>query len=125
MPNIPRAFNESVLEHFIIKPITATREPETVICGRISLCVENVVYIQITEGITELFPWNEEDFQRFDIIFIKNRTSFQLQHNALDYVKEYNLFPILINHPKYAENEHQLSQLPMSQSNVTHDGKLR
>lgn len=110
MPNIQKALQDSVVEDIIIKPVQETTK-NTMIFGRISVCDEIFIYIEITEGITELLSWNMNEFQLFDIIFYKNRTTFQLQHNALNYVKQHRLFSILINNPKYAI-EHQSNQLP-------------
>lgn len=125
MPNISRAFKESILEDLIIKRVTTSRQPNTLICGRISLCDENYIYIQITEGIEELLPWNAKQIQLFDVVFYKNRTTHQLQHSALDYVKKHKLFGILINNPNFERNEYQLGQLPAVQSLSVHEHKLR
>lgn len=49
------------------------------------------------------------DQQKYDITFETIRLTFQLQHEALKYMKQHGLFEILINNPEYKvfRNEHQ------------------
>lgn len=50
----------------------------------------------------DIFPAREwSRFESYDIFFEINRTGYQLQHNALDFIKKHRLFTILINNPMY------------------------
>lgn len=44
--------------------------------------------------------------QYFDITFNMNRTSYQLQHRAIDYLEKHDLHPVLINNIKYDSFEY-------------------
>lgn len=43
--------------------------------------------------------------QYFDIIFNINRTSYLLQHRAVNYIEQHKLHPILINNERYDSHE--------------------
>lgn len=50
----------------------------------------------------EIYPgWECDTFDTYSIVFEINRTGFQLQHNALNFIKEHALFDIFINSPLY------------------------
>lgn len=50
----------------------------------------------------EIFNANKCDtYEQYNIVFDTNRNVYQLQHNALDFVKRHGLFDILIYNPSY------------------------
>lgn len=54
----------------------------------------------------ELWPaklWSYDE--GYDIFFEINRMVYQLQHNALNFIKEHRLFSILINNPSYHQSQ--------------------
>lgn len=106
MPNFSKVIRDSILEGLTIKPVDGIAQTNTLILGRIYKCDENFIYIRITDGFEEILLLNENENQLFDVVFYKNRTTYQLQHSALDRLKEHNLFQILINNAKYAQNEY-------------------
>lgn len=58
------------------------------------------VVLKIDDGFNDMVKtyYNE---QKYDITFESSRLSFQLQHEALKYVKEHRLFQILIKNPEF------------------------
>lgn len=59
----------------------------------------NKVYFKITDGtVIFLQIYKNRDF---DINFTMNRSTYQLQHNCLQWIKNHSLFPLLINGPKF------------------------
>lgn len=84
-------------------------------------CDKNYIYIQFGENSSDLGSDSSSDHnldhnihliknncekQYFDIIFNMNRTSYQLQHRAIDYLGRHELHPILINNKKYDSYEY-------------------
>lgn len=50
----------------------------------------------------EIYPgWKCDTTDTYSITFEINRTGFQLQHNALKFIKEHAVFNVLINNPLY------------------------
>lgn len=50
----------------------------------------------------EIYPgWECDTTDTHSIIFEINRTGFQLQHNALNFIKKHSLYNALINNPSY------------------------
>lgn len=45
------------------------------------------------------------EIDTFIVQFTLNPTIFQLQHTALDYMQQHNLFDILINNPLYGSKQ--------------------
>lgn len=90
------ALNDSVLDGIIIKP--CEMETET-INGKIERCDQNYIYIKITKGFEEMVVLHKSPMQFFDVYFHINQTPYQLQLQALDYVKEHGLFEKIINSP--------------------------
>lgn len=60
--------------------------------------VGKIIKLKIDDGLNELMECHTS---KFDIEFHTNRLTFQLQHEALKYVKEHGLFQLLINNPEY------------------------
>lgn len=65
--------------------------------GKITKRESNKIFVDI-------YPakdwWSNETY---DILFEINRTVYQLQHNALNFIKKHHLFEILINNPMYQQ----------------------
>lgn len=65
----------------------------------------------------EIYPgWKFDTTDTYSIEFEINRTGFQLQHNALNFIKKHALFKILINNPLY---HYQNSISPTIRNNPT------
>lgn len=105
MPDFSRAIEGSILKGFTIKPIESEN---TSISGRIQGCNDQFIYIKIDEGFEELLCYVADEEQLFNVRFFINRMNYQLQHNALTYMQNHILFPILINNPRYSENDDEL-----------------
>lgn len=63
--------------------------------GKILRRESEKIYVNIYQG------WKCNDVDTYSISFEVNRTGFQLQHNALNFIKKHALFSILINSPLY------------------------
>lgn len=100
---IKSAFDETLIDNFTLQS-SAGYKPVIVASGRVKSCDKNFIYIQIGEEDIELTR-NYCEKQYFDIIFNINRTSYQLQHRALNYVERHHLHPILINNERYNSYE--------------------
>lgn len=88
------------------------------ILGQVKSTESCKIIIQITHGFNTLLDVhyiNEVDDltgdvvqgtnkRLFDIQFQTNRTPFLLQHNALRWMQEHNLFSILNANPKYVDS---------------------
>lgn len=76
------------------------RKKEKVIWGQI-------VRLRGKEIIIEIFPdtyklvMRSHRYESYDIFFTLNRVPFQLQHYALDFIRDENLFTRLINNTYY------------------------
>lgn len=96
----------------LMKP-SGQKYEDVIICAEILEC-RPVASIKIIDG----FAIFEKIYNNhpFDITFTSNRTTFQLQHNVLKWLKEHSLFTLLINGPRFqtapetrAEFEHSFS----------------
>lgn len=67
--------------------------------GKIKRRAGGKIYVEIFNA----FKMNTND--TYDIAFETNRIVYQLQHNALDYVKKHKLFSILIDSPIYQHQQ--------------------
>lgn len=72
--------------------------------GQIQGSNKDYIFIDIAEENFDYLLRNCDN-KLYDITFHINRTPFQLQHNALAWVKQHKLFPALINDEKYGRNE--------------------
>lgn len=93
------AFKE--VNGFYLKPKRQTYFPNTLITGVLNGWDDRFIYLKITNGLNELSIEFKHIF--YDIHFHTNRLPFQLQLNALKFIKTQNLFEILINNPLYEE----------------------
>lgn len=99
IPNLGKAINDLTIDAL---SITSTTIEEGAIDGRILKCDTKHIYIKIIEGFDMLSMANTNS-AKFDIDFRINRTTYQLQLQALDYVSRHQLFEILINNPLYSK----------------------
>lgn len=61
------------------------------------------VFIKIIDGISAFSQMYQK--RLFDITFVMNRVTFQLQHNALKWIVKHSLFQILIDGPRFRVEE--------------------
>lgn len=104
-PNLFKAVRDGIVKEFAIKPLSLAMETNGLILGKVEKCNERSIYVKITEGINEVLPQQARKKQFYDLNFIINRTTFQLQHNALKWFKDHGLFTILIHNLLYSYNE--------------------
>lgn len=72
--------------------------------GKIKRRESGKIYVEIFNANR----WNSIiAMERYNIVFEINRIVYQLQHNALDFIKRYRLFDILINNPSYHYQEEE------------------
>lgn len=114
MPDFGKAINGSIINEL---KINLAGSNEMIASGQIKECNNEFIYIKIIYGFENLSICCAGDGQMFDIHFVINKTSFSLQHNALNFMKEHHLFPILIKNPLYVK-----SQIPRRD---THEGDFR
>lgn len=98
MADIDAAKNDSLLNGLVVEPIGI--ESSEVFAGQFCGC-SDFIFIKIIDGFEDLLSCCKKDEQLFNINFHINRITYQLQHNALKWVKKHELFPILINNPRY------------------------
>lgn len=92
------AIEENVLERFVLKPKYS--KPKLEIWGQVLRVRESKIYIEIfpeTFGAVR----NGHKNELYDINFKVNRMPFQLQHFALEFIKEEQLFTRLIDNSYY------------------------
>lgn len=94
-----KAFHEKLLKNFTLKAVEWSFE----IHGVLKLSSEGIQF-KVLNGLeqTNCLDLNE---QLFNITFSYNGASFQVQQNALHWIKEHDLFEILIENEKYLINE--------------------
>lgn len=103
MINYARAIEDSTLKGCTIKP---TGSSDILCSGEIKRCNEHQIYIEIHEGFEYLQSSYANEAQFFNVNFFINRSTFQLQHNAISWMQKHNLFSLLIKNPLY-DREHQ------------------
>lgn len=109
LKNFQKAIHESLLDGLIIKPVGFEN---STIHGRIEKCDQNHIYIKIVNGFEDISTTHRNPEQFYDVSFHINQTAYQLQLQALDYLKEHHLFDVIINNPSYQQkidvNEYSL-----------------
>lgn len=70
-----------------------------VITGKITNCDQDFMYIKIFEGYEELIQNKAHIF--YAINFISNRATYQIQHMALKYIEEHELFYTLVQNLEF------------------------
>lgn len=119
MSKLAEAVDESILDHFTLKPSETSKEVEPtkyqiIISGLIKGSNKDFIFVEVDEGFGHLL--NNCSKQTYDIFFNINRMPFRLQHNALEWIKKHNLFNILINNPIYDISKHDDSKSTPEQS---------
>lgn len=94
-----RAWRKGTIDAFIVK--SSESEVDTVISGQIYQIDTYYILFKVLEGFEELVCLFGSEAHFFNITFNINRIVYQLQHNALKWIKEHNLFSILIDNPRY------------------------
>lgn len=71
--------------------------------GKIVGCNKKNLFIKINDDAFDglMMEWTKE--QNFDVQFIANQLNYQLQLNALKWIKKHEIFPILIKNPTYSK----------------------
>lgn len=94
------AIDENEVDHFILIPKSKKPPNEKDILGQVIRTREKKIYVEIFKQSMKAVQksWRDEFY---DIFFIVNRTPYQLQHNALEYVNKEGLFTRLINNSYY------------------------
>lgn len=106
MPNIFDAWNNSFLDGCIVESI-GMRE---MCSGQMIGCSKDFIFIKIQTGFEDCLRLSKKDGHLFNISYHINRLPFQLQHNALKWVKDHSLFDKLISYPMYWADQ-QVSNL--------------
>lgn len=96
------AVEESAVDCFTLKP------SNPLICcvplaGHIKTCSKDFIFVEITEREHCNYVLNHPD-RSFDIFFHVNRVTFQLQHYALEWIQEHQLFNLFVNSSQYNSN---------------------
>lgn len=95
MAEISAAIDENLLDQFVL-----TTHENIQFEGRKKSSNLEKIFVEINENCFEKFLKVSVE-KSFDIHFVLNRTPFQLQHLALDFIEDHGLFDILINNIKY------------------------
>lgn len=130
--NLEKAYKESLLDGFTLRPeqqvytmtdvisgqVIGCREilagnqqictTNTVYAGEVIGCRENLMFVKITEGFEEILSLNDNEHQYFSINFFTNRMVYQLLLNALDWMKKHKLHSVLINNHRYDEIDYSI-----------------
>lgn len=102
------AIDENNLDRFILTPKQTRLNSKVEISGQICFIRDNQVVIEIFPDCCERLE-HIYRFDTFDITFQLNSTPYQLQHTALDYIQNHNLFDVLINNPLYSMRNTQFN----------------
>lgn len=102
------AIDENNLDRFILTPKQTRLNSKVEISGQICFIRDNRVVIEIFPDCCERLE-HIYRFDTFDITFQLNSTPYQLQHTALDYIQNHNLFDVLINNPLYSMRNTQFN----------------
>lgn len=99
------AVEEGLIDRFILKPKNPRinrnkRKKEKMITGQILRLSGKEVIIEIFQKTFHVVLKSHRH-ESYDIFFTMNRLPYQLQHNALDFIKNENLFTRLINNSYY------------------------
>lgn len=106
------AINESIVDSFTLKPILTDEEKQfrmrnprkkidISIFGQIKGINKDFIFLEINDEHYAEYVRNNCDRLHFDIYFQLNLTTFQLQHNALEWIVRHGLFDLLVNSLEY------------------------
>lgn len=102
MPDFRKVINDSTINELKIKSAGSN---DKIASGHFKDCDTENIFSKIDEGFEDLSICCTDQGQFFDIYFVNNQSSFKLQHNALNFIQEHHLFPILIKNPLYVESK--------------------
>lgn len=99
---ISEAIDEGVLECLTLKPVK--RMPvRNVIHGSIKSKKDDKIFVEVFEECFDYMLRNcHKDF--YDLSFHVNQQPYKMQHNALKFMQEHQLFKTLINNRKYDDD---------------------
>lgn len=103
------AIEENVLDFFVLKPKSNKNVEAKHIFGQCYRVREKKIYIEIFQQSIKMIRKAHKN-ELYDISFVLNRMPFQLQHYALDFVENEQLFNKLINNSYYKCKSMQLTQ---------------
>lgn len=105
MTEVEAAIDENFLDWLVLIPENGTsRTKRTELWGEIDRINNGAIYINIFPKSVKAV---QDSYKKvvYTIHFVLNRVPYQLQHLALDFIKEHNLFGQLINNPRYFNAE--------------------
>lgn len=93
LSSIKDAFEERIIDTFQMVP----QKTSIVLHGRLTGKNDRQFFCVFKKNLVRKMDPNTI----YDITFHINRQPYQLQHQALDFVYDHNLFPLLIRNPMY------------------------
>ena len=98
MRNYAKAFEKSILDKFTLElALEATEDlNKKPISGQIKSCNNENLILKITDGFERLSA-----NKNFKLEFNMNRSTFQMQHATLEWIRDHKLFDRLINNTQY------------------------
>lgn len=99
MATLVEGVEESAVDCFTLKPFN-DRIHCPIISGQVKTCNKEFIFVEITELDHCTYLLKHPD-RVYDIFFHVNRVIFQLQHNALDWIMNHQLFHLFVNSPEY------------------------
>lgn len=101
------AVEESIVDSFTLKPVLSEEEKRCrfrtniSIYGQIKGINKDFIFIEINDQHYADYVKQNCSRRSFDIYFQLNIMTFQLQHNALNWMRLHKLFDLLVNNPEY------------------------
>lgn len=107
-----KAFNEKKIDSFELKLVNGKLDGGAIITGRIHSVENGVIVVkiisefQLLKTVFKMNVLHGYDFIEcqnclFNLEFQTNRAPYLLQHSALNWIKQHNLFEIIIKNPEY------------------------
>lgn len=97
------AVDESAVDCFTLKPSNPLISCP-IIGGHVKTCNKEYIFVEITESEHCKYLANHPD-RIYDIFFHVNRVTFQLQHYALQWMINHQLFAVFVNSSAYDRDE--------------------
>lgn len=98
--NLLAAIDDKQLSRFTLKSKSSVQ-----LNGKIKRRESETIFVELYPA----YNWRCDDV--YDVYFQVNRNVYQLQHNALNFIKKHRLFPILIKNHQF-NIQHSNSSLP-------------
>lgn len=93
-----KAFNDRILDGFTIHTIG---NDKPIGAGKLIKGTDEIL-LKIKQGFGAVLKKSKQLGERFNLVFVPNRHTFQQQHNALQWFKDHQLFDKLCNETSYA-----------------------